>query len=96
MAKLKHSRGWRGGATQKTKTQTSPVTIHENSNILGVDDSVEFRLSMDSKGGGTIEVYVTVGSGDFGAVIEAMIAVDRDAALAVLSACLAKQLERPA
>ena len=45
---------------------------------------------MDSKGGGTTEVYVTVGSADFKAVADALVSADRDAALAVLSMCLAE------
>ena len=47
---------------------------------------------MNSKGGGTTEVYVTVDPADFKAVVDSMLSADRDAALAALSACLAEEL----
>lgn len=47
---------------------------------------------MDSKGGGTVEVYVTVDPADFKVVVDAMVSADRDSALAALSMCPAEQL----
>ena len=47
---------------------------------------------MPSKGGGTVEVYVTVDPADFKTVVDTMVSADRDAALAALSMCVAEQL----
>jgi len=90
--KLKDTEVHRGGRTARY------INFETRDVELSSEDKRALRLDfcMDSKGGGTTVVYVDIGPRDFVAFIETMVEVDRQAAIATMSAEMARQVaEQP-
>jgi hypothetical protein len=58
------------------------------------DDSLDFQFSLSSKGGGITDVKVSIGLGDFGAVISAMFEANRGRAMHEVAAALATEIAK--
>ena len=81
---LKHTRGFRWPKSNpRIRSPMSPVTIGWASS----DVILRSGLRVTS---GTSRIEISIGKGDFTAIAEAMVAADREAALAALSMVLAK------
>ena len=70
MTKLKNSTVRRGGATASrwTKEPDADPLVEPSKD----ERSIELRFSVPSKGGGTLDLQLTVGRKDFGKLFEAM------------------------
>ena len=70
MTRLNNSTVYRGGATAtrwKEEPDANPVVTPSKS-----DRSIKLRFSVPSKGGGTLDLQLTVGLKDFGKLFGAM------------------------
>ena len=70
MTKLTNSTVQRGGATARRWTEepnAAPAVTPSN-----IDRSIKLRFSVPSKGGGTLDLQLTVGLKDFGKLFGAM------------------------
>ena len=97
--KMNATQVYRGGKTKRTRLlESSDVRVGSRGRYGS--DGGPFRerkvLTLDfpisSKGGGTTSVHVSIGQEDFALLLDAMVRVDRSAAMAGMSAELAKQL----
>jgi hypothetical protein len=81
---------WRGGLTASHKSlETRHVDIEADRRL-----TVSFCIS--SKGGGTTEIDLHIGSRDFATIISAMVEADRQSAMEAMSNELARQIgEQP-
>ena len=81
---LKHTRGFRWPKSNpKIRSPMSPVTIGWTST------NVTLRSGLRVTSGAS-RIEISIGKGESGTVAEAMVAADREAALAALSMVLAK------
>ena len=94
-ADLKHSKAWRGGATNRYLNPTisgGRVKIHRSWRHRSDGPGFEVRLDMPSKGGGTTHVRVVIGEDDYQHILEAMAETSRNATLRAIAAVLPKHL----
>jgi hypothetical protein len=86
MTELNHTTVWRGGVTAKY--------WYGAINYVSISSASElrFRFTMPSKGGGDTNVEMQVGPEDFPTILEAMMLVDRQAAMEAMSIELSRQV----
>lgn len=86
MTALKSTRVRRGGVTSRQWSGTI--------NSVSLTTASELRLSfvMASKGGGDSDVQMEIGPADFPLLVEAMCAVDRQAAMGAMAIELSRQI----
>jgi len=88
MSKLVSAEVKRSGATSKY------ISFETNSvDLEGRPGGLKIRFDIKSKGGGTTELYVSIGPRDFPTVIKAMVDADRSAAMIEMSKELANQVQ---
>jgi hypothetical protein len=87
MTKLTNATVYRSGRTARSWThETDKVEIYDER------ETVRFRFSLASKGGGITDVKLNIGPDDFSALTAAMIEADRGQAMKHMSAALANAI----
>jgi hypothetical protein len=77
----------RAGATaRRWNRETRDVSCEAN------DDKIELRFKMSAAGGGTTDVLLRIGAGDFATLVKTMCLVDRQSAMMSMAAELASEV----